>query len=644
MINWGMFHFIRPMWLWALLLIPILIWLFAKRHSINSSWRHSVDLHLLTHLLVGNESRRRFLPVVALSVGLVVAVISMAGPSWSKLSQPVYQADITRMIVLDLSRSMDVPDVKPSRLTRAKFKVLDLLNKVKEGQVGLIVYADEPYVVSPLTEDSATIAAMVPTLITQLMPAQGSKLGLALSKVEQLFQQTGVKKGDVFVITDGLSGASVEDNALNIAKSLKDNGHRLSVLGVGTKEGAPIPLAEGGFFKDTAGGIVIPKFDAIRLKKLASEGGGIYSALSVDDADIDKFLSLSDATGFLNNKKNQQTTDIWRDQGFWLLFLLLPISLFVFRRGTLLVFCLVMILPVQKPSFAAGWDDLWLRKDQQAAKTMEENKYQEAAELFENEKWKGVAHYKANEFEKAIEQFSKINTPEANYNLGNALAKAGKIDDAIKAYQRVLETNAEHEDAKFNKVLLEKMQRDNQQNNQQNNQQDQQTEQSEKEQGDKQSGENSQNDNSQNNDSKNKQDSDNSEQAAASDDNKGQGGDEADKNSKSDEQTGENKSADSEKSKNQPDKDALQKAIEQANSGKANEKDDDKNNDKNNAQAKMTAEEQRDMIENSQAVEQWLSKIKDDPGGLLRQKFIMEHKRRRAMSQLPQSSSSGEQW
>ena len=135
MINWGMFHFIRPMWLWALLLIPILIWLFAKRHSINSSWRHSVDLHLLTHLLVGNESRRRFLPVVALSVGLVVAVISMAGPSWSKLSQPVYQADITRMIVLDLSRSMDVPDVKPSRLTRAKFKVLDLLNKVKEGQV-----------------------------------------------------------------------------------------------------------------------------------------------------------------------------------------------------------------------------------------------------------------------------------------------------------------------------------------------------------------------------------------------------------------------------------------------------------------------------------------------------------------------------
>ncbi len=616
MIDWAMFHFIRPMWLWALLLIPVLIWLFAKKHSINSSWRSAVDSHLLTHLLIADESRRRYLPIVALSIALIIAVIALAGPTWSKLPQSVYQAEIARVIVLDLSRSMDVPDVKPSRLARAKFKVLDLLNTIKEGQVALIVYADEPYVVSPLTEDAATIAAMVPTLITQLMPAQGSRLGLALLKVDQLFQQTGVKKGDIIVVTDGLPNVPGKSGAMDVAASLNKNGHRVSVLGVGTPEGAPIPLLGGGLYKNKTGGIVIPKYDANRLRELAQVGGGIYAELSLDDTDIEKFLSLSDATRFQDNKKNQQTTDIWLDQGFWLLFLLLPFALSVFRRGALLILCVGILLPISKPSYAFEWQDLWLRKDQQAEKTMRENKYQEAAELFENPNWKGSAHYRANNYQKAIEQYSKIDTPDANYNLGNAMAKAGKIDEAIKAYNRVLETNAEHEDAIFNKSLLEKMQRDNQQNSQQNNQQqNNQEDQSSESKDNSQSGESS----------KNAQESENSEQETASEDSKGE--------------DGENQSADSVNPEKELDKEALQEAMEQA--SQVNE-DDGKNNKKDNIKEKMTAEEEQNTNEMSQEIEQWLSKIKDDPGGLLRQKFIMEYQRRRA--QAPQGSSSGEKW
>ncbi len=621
------------MWLWALLVIPVLIWLFTKRHSINSSWRSAVDLHLLTHLLVGNEGRRRFLPSVTLSIALVIAVIALAGPTWSKLPQSVYQAEVTRMIVLDLSRSMDVPDVKPSRLARAKFKVLDLLNTIKEGQVGLIVYADEPYIVSPLTEDAATIAAMVPTLITQLMPAQGSRLGLALLKVDQLFQQTGVKKGDIIVVTDGLTNVRGKNGAVEVAAALKNNGHRVSVLGIGTREGAPIPLLSGGLYKDKTGGIVIPKYDANRLRELAQSGGGIYTELSLDDTDIEKFLSLSDATRFLDSKKNQQTTDIWLDQGFWLLFILLPFALLVFRRGVLLLLCFVMLLPISKPSYAFEWRDLWLRKDQQAEKTMQENKYQEAAALFKNPNWKGAAQYRAHNYEEAIEQYSKNDTPEANYNLGNAMAKAGKIDGAIKAYNRVLDVNAEHEDALFNKSLLEKIQQDNQQHDQKNQQQSNQEDQSKKQQDQASS------------DSSKDQPNENKKNSQSSENKDSQGGDGENKNSNSGEngKAEENQRTGSTDSEKELDKEALQEALQEATEQTGQDKKNKSElNEKSNIKGKMTAEEQRNLNEKSQEIEQWLSKIKDDPGGLLRQKFIMEYKRRRA--QTPQGSSSGEKW
>jgi len=625
----------------ALLVIPLLIWLFAKRHSINSAWRNSVDMHLLEHLLVKKESRRRFLPVIALSFALVLAVVALAGPTWSKLPQSVYRAEVTRVLVLDLSRSMDVPDIKPSRLARAKFKVLDLLDTIKEGQVALIVYADEPYIVSPLTEDAATISAMVPTLITQLMPVQGSRLGLALLKAEQLLQQSGVKKGDIIVVTDGLPASAGKERAMEVAASIRKNGHRISVLGIGTREGAPIPIASGGFYKNKTGGIVIPKFDSNQLRKLVQVGGGVYSDLSVDDTDIEKFHSLSDSGRFVDNKNNQQTTDIWLDQGFWLLFILLPIALSVFRRGLIVMLCLVIMLPISEPTYAFEWQDLWSRKDQQAAITMQSNNYNEAAKLFENTNWKATALYRANEFEKAIEQYSKMNTAEANYNLGNALAKTGKIDEAISAYRRVLNLNAEHKDAKFNISLLEKMKKDAQQNKQ-DSKKESQKDKSQQGKSKEEQGQSSES-------SEEGQQSEDSKQASESNESKS----DKENSGVADNKGGENKNsgaADSDKNNKEKklDEKALQAALDQAGLDQE-EKSSDKSvesGEQKVVKGKMSAEEERKSNEQSQEVEQWLSKIKDDPGGLLRQKFIMEYKRRRAMALQGSldGSSSGEAW
>ena len=626
MIDWNMFQFIRPVWLWALLPVVFIVWVLAQKQSTNSAWRSSVDLHLLPHLLVGSDSRRHILPVILLGAGLIISVIALAGPTWSKLPQAVYKADVTRMILLDLSRSMDVQDVNPSRLSRAKFKVMDLLEKIREGQVGLIVFAGEPYIVSPLTDDSATIAAMVPTLQTQLMPVQGSRLDLALQKAEQMLKQTGAQHGDVLVITDGLNDAAGETSVSEAVVSLTKRGHRVSILAVGTEASAPIPLPGGGFYKDASGRIVIPKHDVAGLKKLAQDGGGLYAALSVADTDIDRYLSLSDSTQFLDiDDKNKQTTDVWRDEGAWLIFLLLPLALLVFRRGALPVIFLVFVLPMPVPSYASVWDDLWLRKDQQAAKIMEEKEYDKAAQMFKDSDWKGTAYYRGEKYKKAVESFSASNTAEANYNLGNALAKAGKIEDAIKAYQRALEMDADHEDAKYNKSLLEKLQRDGGQDQQSESEKDQASDDKSRDEKNEQ-GDNG--DNQSNASSQDQQESSQKNQANASNE-------QSDNNQKNDPDSSQDQAENKQGA-----------AEELAESLKKNQSDEGESEEQKAASEKMEAakEQEEGASEMSQATEQWLSRIKDDPGGLLRQKFLREHRRRQAQPQSSQSSSAGEEW
>ncbi len=626
MVDWALFQFIRSIWLWALLPVGFIIWTLAQKQSTNSAWRSSVDLHLLPHLLVGRDSRQSILPVILLGVALFISVIALAGPTWSRLPQAVYKADISRMILLDLSRSMDVQDINPSRLSRAKFKVLDLLDKIREGQVGLIVFAGEPYIVSPLTDDSATIAAMVPTLQTQLMPVQGSRLDLALQKAEQMLQQTAVQHGDILIVTDGLSDAAGETSVSEAVASLTKRGHRVSILGVGTEASAPIPLPGGGFYKDTSGSIVIPKHNVAELKQLAQDGGGLYMALSVTDTDIDHYLSLSDSTQFLDiDDKNKRTTDVWRDEGAWLIFLLLPLALLVFRRGALPVVFLIFVLPMPVPSYASVWDDLWLRKDQQAAKIMEEEKYNEAAQMFQDPDWKGTAYYRGEKYKKAVEYFSTSNTAEANYNLGNALAKAGKIEDAIKAYQRVLEMDANHEDAKYNKSLLEKLQRDAGQDQQSEGEKDQASKDKSKDEKNEQGG-----------------DGDNQSNASSQDQKESS---QKDQTNASNEQSDNNKKDNSDSSQDQAEnkQDAAEELAESLNKNQPGE---GKSEEQKTTGEKMEATKEREegASEMSQATEQWLSRIKDDPGGLLRQKFLREHRRRQAQSQSSQTSSEGEEW
>ncbi|RKZ59224.1 MAG: hypothetical protein DRQ44_13895, partial [Gammaproteobacteria bacterium] len=202
------FHLLRTEWL--LMLIPLLLlgWFFWSKKLFSRDWESVIDPRLLPHLLVGKSGSKSIWPLLfCISIGMII-IFALSGPVWKKLPLPVFKQQSALVIVLDLSRSMNTQDVKPSRLVRARLKLLDLLKNRKEGQTALIVFAATAYTVSPLTDDTDTIRSLVSSLTTEIMPVQGSRADLAVEKALQLFENAGINKGDILLISDGVSAVS----------------------------------------------------------------------------------------------------------------------------------------------------------------------------------------------------------------------------------------------------------------------------------------------------------------------------------------------------------------------------------------------------------------------------------------------------
>ena len=202
------------------------------------SWFRLIDPKLVPYVLLREQNKETSFQWWLLFLGGLLAVIAMAGPSWDRIEQPVFRSEKAIVIALDLSRSMDAQDVSPSRLSRARLKILDILNHRKSGQTALVVYSGNSFTVTPLTTDSDTIAALVASLSTDIMPSRGSYMPAAINKGQQLLKQAGVMYGEVIILTDGGSSPAAE----TAARELRQQGYSLSILGVGTENGAPIPL------------------------------------------------------------------------------------------------------------------------------------------------------------------------------------------------------------------------------------------------------------------------------------------------------------------------------------------------------------------------------------------------------------------
>jgi Ca-activated chloride channel family protein len=585
------FHFLRPAWLAALLLLPLAWWLAGRRGRKGGPWESIVAPALRPYVLEGSErsGRSGLAGRIALLIGVTLAVLALAGPAWRKLPQPVFRPQSALVIALDLSRSMDARDIAPSRLARAKLELLDLLERRSEGQTALIVYAAQAFVVTPLTNDAATIAALVESLGTDLMPSQGSRADRALLLARDLLKQAGVEKGDVLLITDELDWRDGE-----LTTKLHLEGLRVSVLGVGTAEGAPIPLAGGGLLEDTRGDIVMARLDESALREVAARGGGSYSALRVDDADLDAVLPGAAGSLLDADESTSLSTDLWEEEGPWLLLPLCLLAALGFRRGCLAV-VLLALLPF--PAGALDTGAWWRRDDQRGVAALESGDAARAAELFEDPEWKASALYRAGRYAESAKLLEGLDDERAHYNRGNALARAGQIPQAIEAYERALELDPQDADAKHNLELLRKLQPPDQQRQQGGNGEQQQS---------SQGGSRGANDAAQGQ-ARQRQDE------SAGDDSRPQNEDSS--------QSGEEESGDQAQAQQrpgeQPPSDARETEDAQARGA-------DRTGDDSQSRTAALSDETQDAAEAARAEEQWLRRIPDDPGGLLRRKFLYQ--------------------
>jgi len=593
-------HFIRPMVLWSLPLVLFIVWKLQNNNAKDDAWSKICDPHLLNAIKIKSAGKGSKWSSLLWPIS-IISVLAIAGPAFRKLPTPVIKNQSALIIALDVSKSMLADDIKPNRLERAKFKINDILDKRKDGQTALLVYSGDAFVVTPLTDDTETIALMLKAISPDIMPVQGSRVDIALLKAQELLQQAGYISGDVILIADGSNGKKAE----KAAKKLVASRIRTSVLAIGTKDGSPIPSAKG-FLKDRSGNIVIPKLEISELSNLASTGNGKFAQISGDSSDIDYLLPKkveNDENKKTENKDESYDTEKFIDEGPWLTLLLLPLFVLLFRKGLLLSLFLLVGLNSPQSSYAFEWSDLWLNANQKAAKQITNGQHEQAFETANSDEWKATAAFRKKDYQKATELFND-GSADGFYNQGNALAASGKLEEALKSYEASLDLRPDDEDTLYNKEQVEKAlekqkQEQEKQDKENQDKQDQENKDQDKSNQEKQDGEKNKDEQQQGDESKegeNKDQSDNPEQQ--------------EKESEQGEMTEE------EKKKQEEERKKLEQADKEA-------QEEQKQHERK--EVKMTPEEMAENAENKEAIEQWLRRIPDDPGGLLRRKFYYQY-------------------
>lgn len=604
--NWlAEFHFLRPWWLLALL--PWALWclhLWRGGRAQAGAWARAVDPELLQALLQSG-ARPSPWPQRIAALGLLIAITALAGPAWERLPQPVFGTDQARVLVIDLSRSMDAADLAPSRLGRARYAAADLLRSFQEGRFGVVAFAGTAFDVLPLTDDAATAKHLIDSLATDLMPVQGGDIASGLQRAGALLDSAAVSGGDVILLTDSQAGSA----AMGAAQTLREQGHRLWVIGFGSEQGAPIPRPGGGWMTDAQGGIALAALDAAGLAQLARAGGGRYLDYPAAGLRAENLPWRQAAAA--ERQATELQTDTWLDRGQWLVWLLLPLAALAFRRGAWAALALLLfVLPLPPASAepkaeaaeASGW---WQNADQRAWQQLQQGRAEQAAQLFEDPRWQAAAQYRAGKFSEAAELLAAPETAADHYNRGNALARAGRLQQALAAYDAALELQPADEDAQFNRKLVEQLL-------QQQEQSQQQGDEGEQDQQSGQNGEQSQ-DGQQDQDQQAQQD----QQQAGQQDAQQQG--DASQSEQEQTEQGEQQSAEQ----------------QQAEQGEQAQPAEDTQQD--SAETQLTPAEAAEQQAQQQAVEQWLRRVPDDPGGLLRRKFQRQQQRREATTEVEQA-------
>lgn len=323
------FHFAEPLWLWGIALaVLVIVWLWysspVRRHGLEQKY---ADAEMLPWL--SGEARiqaaRSQRPLAAWILAWTLLCIAMAGPRWGYRQINPFEAGADLVILLDISRSMQVADIKPFRLERARQEIQDLVREKKGLRVGLVAFATIAHVVTPITEDGDSLLRQLPAISSEVIRLQGSRPGFALERAETLLTaQGGEVAHNILLITDGDFG---DTSLLEQVGELYGKGVRVHVLAMGTADGAAVPgiMAAGG-------APVISRVDEDELRALADTGGGIFRSAGYRNDDtgdiVDAILSHAKAR---QNERAQ--TLVWNEYFYWPVLLAMLILLPLLRPG-----------------------------------------------------------------------------------------------------------------------------------------------------------------------------------------------------------------------------------------------------------------------------------------------------------------------
>ncbi|MES0808833.1 VWA domain-containing protein [Roseibium sp. SCPC15] len=422
--DFSAFHFIRPWWLIALPAI-LLVWLFVRRtFSRKINLPNVVAPHLAKALTVGNDQSYRLHPIDWVCILLALLALGTAGPTWSRVPNPLLADTSPLVVVLKVSKSMLQTDIPPSRLERAKHKVLDLLKERRGAKTALVAYAGTAHQVVPLSEDPEVLKPFLEGLEPDVMPNDGETGRDALQLAQEILE-TQNEPGSIVFLLDRLSDAD--------ARSFQS-----------FTETTGMSLLLWTFSKDETG-----------LAEIDSLPGVQTVAVTIDTSDVNQVTRA-----ILSAYQSALTQDErlkWRDQGYIFAWPAALLLLFWFRRGwtmkwavlMLAVTCLVSTTEVR----ADGWRSWFLTPDQQGHLAFEAKEYQQAADLFEDQMWKAYSLYRLGRYEEAAELYSYQESSDAAMGEGMALIKSRSYRQAIAAFEKAVERDPDNSAAKNNLEL-----------------------------------------------------------------------------------------------------------------------------------------------------------------------------------------------
>ena len=433
-----MFRFEEPIYLYLLAVIPVLAlvrWLLERKQ--HKRLRKFGDPELLSQLMPDVSRWRPAAKFWTLEAALALLIVMIARPQMGTRISHDKRTGIETIIAMDISNSMLAEDVAPSRLDRTKMMVENLVDNFTDDKIGLIVFAGDAFVQLPITSDYVSAKMFLSDIHPSLMATQGTDIATAINMATNSFtQQQGVGKA-IIVVTDG---EDHEGGALEAAKDAKKKGMRVYVLGVGSPNGAPIPLGNGNYMKDRTGNTVMTKLNEEMCRQVAEAGGGAY--IHVDN-NSNAQQQLDNELSKLTKKEMQSTIYSDYDEQFQafgiIALILLIIEICILDRKNLLARRINIFGRRQRTATV-----LLLLFAATAAVAQTDRQYVTSGnKLFRN----GQFDQAEVAYRKAIEKNPR--NPQAHYNLGNALMAQKKDSAAVQSLQK----STELETSKIRKAM-----------------------------------------------------------------------------------------------------------------------------------------------------------------------------------------------